>query len=131
NVSGVLVTDSAFFDNKIIGDFVIDAQRTGSLIYPIIEKIFYGVLASEFLLRIENLGNKADYNGLNIVYDTTVLLRLLGTSGRYLRTATLEMHEVLQDLGCRTFYYNHSYAELLATLDYIVEAARVGNSIHS
>jgi hypothetical protein len=121
-VEGLLVSDTAYFDNKIVANFVIEAHKNGSSVYQTIEKIFYGVLVSEFLVRIENTGNKAEYSGLNVIYDTTVLLRILGTSGNYLRTATLEMHEVLQDLGCQTYYYNHNYSELLNVLDYIVQA---------
>lgn len=121
-VNGKLISDTRYFDDSVVGGFVLHASRALPDIYGTIEKIYYGVLVSDFLTKLERAGKKADYRGFQVIYDTTVLLRLLGTSGREMRSAALEMHQTLQDLGCQTFYFRHTYTELLNVLDYIVKS---------
>lgn len=63
-----------------------------------------------------------DFSGLSIYYDTSVLLRLLGTSGRTLRTATYEMHNALQSLGCKVQFFQHTELEVLNILQSIIHS---------
>ncbi|GJL95343.1 MAG: hypothetical protein DHS20C05_17480 [Hyphococcus sp.] len=121
NVKGALVANPASIENQIIAEFIQSEFEKKTPIYDLIEKIFYGTLVAEFFVRVESTGNKAEYAGLKIFYDTTVLLRLMGTSGDALRIATLEMHQILQDLGCETYYFSHTLTELNSIIDAIAK----------
>lgn len=129
-VGGVIIRDAGQLDGRIVADFILHTWDNNREIYNTIEKIYYGVLVAEFLTNLEKTGDPDNFNTLSVIYDTTVLMRLLGTSGRKLRTATMEMHRTLQDIGCNTFYFGHNLTELEANLQYILEAHSAGKPIY-
>lgn len=98
NVKGVMIADPKSVDFAIVADFIMDQWRSKAPIYQTIERLYYGVLAANFLTQIETAGDKTSFRGLNIIYDTPVMLRLLGCSGSVFREATEELHETLRDL---------------------------------
>jgi hypothetical protein len=79
-----------------------------------------GVLVEDFISSVAEIGTFGKGEPLNIFYDTGVLLRVLGCSGKLLRAATEELTRYLQDLGCRIFYLAGNEAEVANILNTIV-----------
>lgn len=129
NVKGVMIADPKSVDFAIVADFIMDQWRSKAPIYQTIERLYYGVLAANFLTQIEITGDKTSFKGLNIIYDTPVMLRLLGCSGTVFREATEELHETLRDLGCRTYYFSHTYDETAATIEAMVKCYENGQPL--
>ena len=129
NVKGALIGDRDKVDSFLIAGFIKSASENDQALFQQIVQIFTGVLIEDFLSTIQTLGDSASYKGLLVFYDTTILLRLLGTSGKLLATATLEMHRALQDLGCQTFYFEHNETEVIGILSTLVEQHELGNEL--
>lgn len=121
SVKGVIVSDPKSIDFSIVADFIMTEYGSKSTNYRTIARLYYGVLAANFLTQIESVGDKAAFKGLGIVYDTTLILRLLGFSGKVLKDATCELHETLRDLSCRTYFFSHTYEELVASIEAILK----------
>ena len=123
-----IISSPIIVDNSIVSDFISYHHDIGSAIIPIIEKIYYGVLVTDFLTKISASGQTNFSTGLEIVYDAPVIMRILGFCGKTLQKAAKEMHGSLVD-GCKTFYFAHSYAELMANVDYIITARKIGSPV--
>lgn len=122
SVHGKLITGPASVDYTIVAEFIMHNFSHRTPIYKLIEKLYYGVIVAEFLTQIESSGKKSSYRGLFVIYDSPFILRLLGCSGSILRLASEELHETLRDMGCRVFYYQHTYDEILSSIDGIINA---------
>ena len=129
-INDVLIGDVSGVETYLVARFIQIAQTKHSEIFDTIVKIFTGVLIEDFINNIQSVGDATKYNQLSIYYDTTVLLRLLGTSGKTLQTATIEMHRALQDLGCKTLYLEYNLDESLRILNTIVAAHTAGSEIY-
>lgn len=116
-VKEVLVGKPSEVEAFIVARFIQEVERYQRDVYSDIIKVFTGVLIEDFISNIQEAGNPTTYKGLNVFYDTSVLLRLLGTSGHLLQTATLEMHTTLQSLGCNTYYFDPTASEVQNILD--------------
>jgi hypothetical protein len=90
--------------------------------------IFTGVLIEDFIDNIQIISAPDTFAKLSIYYDTTVLLKLLGTSGRLLQSATMEMHRALQDLGCKTYYFDFGEVETSNVLEALITAYDMGQT---
>lgn len=111
-VKDVLVGDPTLIESFVVARFVQETETQNPEVFSSITKIFTGILIEDFISNIQEVGSKNSYKGLNIYYDTSIVLRLLGTSGRLLQTATLEMHTTLQSLGCNTYYFEATGSEV-------------------
>jgi hypothetical protein len=118
--AGAIISNPGTLDEHLIGQFILQCEKGDPQSYDTIQKLYYGSLVAEFLLNLGSIGNKGEFQGLIVVYDTTVLMRLLGTSGILLRRATLELHQALQDLGCLTYYFEHTLNELYGNIQTIL-----------
>ena len=108
----MIVGNPSEVETYVVARFVQEVERQRHDVYSDILKVFTGVLIEDFISNIQELGSTSTYNGLKVFYDTSVLLRLLGTSGHLLKAATLEMHRTLQGLGCSTYYFNQTATEV-------------------
>lgn len=129
SVRGVMITDPKSVDFAFVADFIMEQYRSKSAAYKTIERLYYGVLVANFLTQIEATGDKASFKNLSIVYDAPVLLKLLGCSGNILREATEELHETLRDMGCQTYFFTHSYDELVAAIEAMVKCHENGRPL--
>jgi hypothetical protein len=125
-VRGVLISDPKTYDFTIVADFIMDGYASMSPSYKMVERVYYGVLVAEFLTQIESAGNKASFKGLGVVYDAPVILRLLGCSGKIFKDATLELHDTLRDLGCKTYFFAHTYDEISIAIEAILKCYENG-----
>lgn len=121
NVDNVIVTNPKSIDFTIVADFIVHNFANKLPLYNVIRNIFYGVLVADFLTHIENVGRKKSLVGLNVFYDSPVILRLLGCSGTILKNATEELHEELRDLGCRIYFFHHTYDEVFEAIEALIK----------
>lgn len=121
-IQGKLISDPASIDYTIIAEFIMHQFSIRSQIYKTIEKVYYGVIVAEFLTHVESVGSKTSYRGLVVIYDGPVILRLLGCSGSILKIATEELHDTLREMGCSTYYFQHTYDEVLNSIEGIISA---------
>ncbi len=128
-VKDILVGDSRSLEAYIIARFIQDKQTTNQSIFDSIIQIFSGIIIEDFIINIQAVGDTNKYHQLHIYYDTTVLLRLLGTSGLLFQTATVEMHRSLQDLGCKCGYLEYTEDEVAKILNAIITANDGGAEI--
>ena len=112
-----LVGDPTEIESFVIARFVQDSTENSPQAFADVTNVFTGILIEDFISNVQEIGSPGSYRGLNIFYDTAVLLRALGTSGSLLQTATLEMHTTLQGLGCNTYYFDPTSAEVQNILD--------------
>jgi hypothetical protein len=125
-VKGVIVSDPKSVDFSILADFIVDQWHKKTNLYKVVERLYYGALAANFLTQIEEAGDKSSFRGLIIIYDTPVMLRLLGCCGNVLREATEDLNDTLRDLGCRTFYFSHTYDEMTTAIEAMVKCYESG-----
>jgi hypothetical protein len=117
-------------DAWIISHFIRQVELLEPSIFEVVKKIYAAYAITEAICEFQNTGHEQHWQGLSVFYDSTVLMRLLGTSGVHLRQATLEMHNMLLEIGCRTYYFNHNLEEVLSNLDYLAKQYRQGKDIH-
>ena len=123
NIGSRLVGDKDGAEELIVGNFIQECDGDPGKTQTLnnITQVFAGILIEDFIGNVQSLGARTDYSSLRVYYDTTVLLRLLGTSGRRLRLATLEIHKTLQSLGCLTHFLEITRSEVKRILDGIAE----------
>jgi hypothetical protein len=102
---------------SIVGSFIRSLHETQYATFERLLRIFMGVLVEDFISSVAEVGKFGSGNSPNIFYDTGVLLRVLGCSGKLLRSATEELTQYLQDLGCRVFYLSGNEAEVANILN--------------
>ena len=129
-IKDVIVGNPSEIETFVVARFVQEMERQRHDVYSDILKVFTGVLIEDFISNIQEAGSPSTYNGLNVFYDTSVLLRLLGTSGYLLQTATLEMHTTLQSLGCNTYYFDPTASEVQNILDSLEGSYSRGKEIY-
>ena len=128
-IKDAIIGDTDKIDAFVIARFIDHTSNHDLAVFEQIVQIFTGVLIEDFIVNIQSLGDLTSYKDLSLYYDTTVLLRLLGTSGTFLQRATIEMHRVLQDLGCRTLYFAHTENEVITILSAVLTAVASGKEV--
>lgn len=129
-ISGSIIRNPQDIDRALVASFLQKAEHTAPELLRSAASLYYAFTTYDFFRDLGSSGNKADYAGLSVFYDATVLMRLLGTSGDLLRTATLQMHEALQGLGCQVFYFDHTYNEIQSNLERVVANEKRGQSVY-
>ena len=115
-VSRQLILDSKRLDNRVVSGF-IGALDQSSANYQIAKKLYYGVIVADFFTCIAEVSTTDSLQNVAVVLDTTLLMRLLGTSGSLLKEATGEMIRDIQQLRGNTYYFSHTYEELIESLE--------------
>lgn len=128
-IKDTLVLDAGGVETYMVARFIQEARTNDNATFNAIVQVYTGTLIEDFINNIQSIGDTRRYAQLSIYYDTTVLLRLLGTSGSLLLTATMEMHRSLQDLGCRCFYLGYTADEVSRILDTLVSNHEIGEEI--
>jgi hypothetical protein len=118
-IKGALL-DPAQVEHAVVGAFIRNLHETQYTTFEKLLRIFMGVLVEDFVSSVAEIGTFGRGEPLNIFYDTGVLLRVMGCSGKLLRAATEELTRYLQDLGCRIFYLSGNETEVANILNTIV-----------
>ncbi len=91
--------------------------------------IFMGVLIEDFISSVAAIGQIDLHKPVTVFYDTAVLLRQLGCSGKMLHTATEELTRYLQDLGFQIRYFSGNEAEVSGIINTIVYIKDTGREL--
>lgn len=130
-LKGAIIGNTAQLETFIVALFIQKCETNDAELFANLVTIFTGILIEDFIENIQNIGAPNSFSKLSIYYDTTVLLRLLGTSGRLLQSATLDMHRTLQDLGCRSYYFDFVEIETLKILETLLAAHNQGQNLYN
>lgn len=125
-----IISNPKEYDDRVISNFIVNSERYDPIVFAKIKKIYAAFSLADTIISIQNTGHLEDWGTLRLAYDVTVLMRLLGTSGDLLKRATLEMHSLLQGMGCRTYYFDHTLSELYSNIDALAVRYSRGESIH-
>jgi len=96
----------------VVGAFLQSLHRDRPDIFDQVVNMFMGILVEEFITAFSGMQSHAGATDLIVVYDTPLLLRLMGTSGKLFRLATEELTRYLQDLGCQIYYFAGNESEI-------------------
>lgn len=129
-VKGVIISNVKSRDNWVISKFITDAELGDPNIYSLIKRIYAAYSIADTVTQIQNVGYEQEWEGMCVFYDSTVLMRLLGTSGSLLKKATFQLHNLLLDMGCRTYYFEHNLSEVFQNLEAISRSHSGGGNIH-
>jgi hypothetical protein len=113
----------------IVGSFLSQLAANDPLSFEHVVRIYTGVQIEDFITNIQTLQRQIDFRQLTVFYDTSVLLRMLGTSGELHRDATLEMHYSLQTLGAKTYFLGNTATEVENILSTVAGAYERGVEI--
>jgi hypothetical protein len=128
-IKSAIVSEFSQVEAFVIARFIQHSYTNDRVTFDAISRVYSGVLIEDFVNNVQSIGNTKDYKGLKVFYDTSVMLRLLGCSGRELETATLEMHNSLIELGCDLHYLETNRTEVSNILDTILNANAYGHEI--
>ena len=128
-IRGIAISEADDVDNFVVARFIQHSQNNNPSIFSIITKIYTGILIEDFVRTIQEIGVEDEYSRLTVYYDTSILLRLLGSSGIAHQKANLEMHHAIQNLGCKTQYFEHTEIEVENILQTILSNYDSGNQL--
>lgn len=129
-VKGVMTKQGAQIEHSIIGRFVEDAHKNDRDAFSSVLSVFKGILIADFISAGVQASLEENVKDLVVYYDTRLLMRLLGTSGKLLGDATGELHRHLTDIGCSTQFLHVTESEVDNIIKAIIEAKDSGNSIY-
>lgn len=129
-IKGKIVSEAKEKDDVIISKYILNCECSNSFEFEIFKKVYAAYSLADTLITIERPGRAKDWSKFSVIYDATVMMRLLGTSGNLLRKATLQVHECLRDIGCQTYYFNHNLQEVYDNVNAIIVGMQSGGHIH-
>ena len=116
-------------EKKIVAAFVRNLYEEQPARYEKLVKIFMGILVEDFLSSVSEVGHIDRKYPLTVFYDTTVLLRCLGCSGRLLKTASNELTRYLQDIGCEIRFLPGNELEVANVISTLVTVKATGGEL--
>jgi hypothetical protein len=123
------ILDARDLETKIVAMFFRNLYEEQPIRYDKLIKIFMGVLVEDFLSSVSEVGEFDRKYPLTILYDTTVLLRCLGCSGRLLKTASDELTRYLQDIGCEIRFLAGNESEVANVISTILTVKDTGGEL--
>jgi hypothetical protein len=128
NIKGVLA-NTVNVEAAIVGSFIKHLYDTQQLLFNQLLNVFMGVLIEEFISSISEVGTVVKNNPVCVLYDTAVLLRVLGCSGRLQRVAAEELNRYLQDLGFTTYYFSGNEEEVSNIISALISVKDSGREL--
>ncbi|WP_152536204.1 hypothetical protein [Mesorhizobium loti] len=127
-IKGALI-DPSSAEMAIVAAFIRKLNTDSPEHFEKIVHIFMGVLIEDFISSITEIGSLSLDKPVTVFYDTAVLLRQLGCSGKSLKVATEELTRYLQDLGMEIRYFSGNEAEVSNILNTIVYVKDTGGEL--
>lgn len=128
NIKGAILNPQQV-ETSVVGAFIQDTFAKEPVHFDMILRIFMGVLIEEFISTISEIGDHAALKSLNVFFDTSVLMRVLGCSGGLQRVAAEELTRYLQDMGINLYFFSGNEAEVQGILDALVTAKNMGGEL--
>lgn len=129
-IEGKVVGNLKEKDDLVVSKYIIDCESSSKSEFETMKKIYAAYSLVDTLLTIQNPGKVRDWKKFAVIYDATVLMRLLGTSGRLLQKATMQIHENLKQAGCKSFYFEHNLQEAVDNISAIIQGLQHNGRIH-
>jgi hypothetical protein len=127
-IKGTLV-DPSSAEMAIVAAFIRKLHTDSPEHFEKIVHIFMGVLIEDFISSVTEIGLLSLDKPVTVFYDTAVLLRQLGCSGKSLKVATDELTRYVQDLGMQIRYFSGNEAEVSNILNTIVYVKDTGGEL--
>ena len=127
-IKGALL-DPSSAETSVVATFINKLHTQSPESFEKIVHIFMGVLIEDFIASITEIGTLDLQRPVTIFYDTAVLLRQLGCSGKSLRIATEELTRYLQDLGMEIRYLSGNEQEVSNILNTIIYIKDTGKEL--
>lgn len=127
-VLGTLTGRAVEIERYVVGRFIDYVYKNDPEIFSVVLSVFKGVLIEEFISGGLH-ASAGTVNDLTVYYDTALLLRLLGCSGRLLGEATFELHQYLIEAGAATSFLGVNENEVGNIISTIVSRKEYGDSI--
>lgn len=124
-----VLLDPAKVEGSVVGAFIRKLHRDSEEQFERILRVFMGVIIEDFISEISEIGSLSLEKPVSVYYDTALLLRQLGCSGKALQTATEELTRYLQDLGANIFFLSGNEAEVAGIIDTIVFIRDTGKEL--
>lgn len=124
-----VLLDARDIEYSLVGGFIRNISDTNPDKFNQIVKIFMGTLVEDFLSNISEADQIDKNYPLVIFYDTGLLLRVLGCSGRLFRTASEELTRYLQDIGCEIRVLPGNEAEVAGVFSAMLRSVDTGGEI--
>lgn len=124
-----VLTDPSHHEAAVVGAFIRKLHSSAPEHFEKILHIFMGVLIEDFIASVTGIGALSLEKPVTVFYDTAVLLRQLGCSGRSLYIATEELTRYIQDLGMQVRYFSGNEQEVAGILNTIVYIKDTGKEI--
>lgn len=127
-IKGALV-DPSSAEIAVVAAFIRKLHTESPEHFEKIVHIFMGVLIEDFISSVTEIGTISLDKPVTVFYDTAVLLRQLGCSGKSLKAATNELTRYLQDLGMQIRYFSGNETEVSNILNTIVYVKDSGGEL--
>lgn len=115
-----VILDPVSVETATVAGYIRDLSTNDPGRFEKLLRIFMGTLVEDFISSIAEVGTIRSENPVFVFYDTTLLLRLLGSSGKSLQKATEELTRYLQDLGCVIQFLSGNDSEVSNIIDSII-----------
>ena len=123
------ILDPRTIETAVVGGYIHQLYNSNITVFNKLLNVFMGILIENFISSVSEVGSVERDKPVFVFYDTAVILRLLGCSGRMLRIATEELTIYLQDLGFRIHYFSGNEAEVANIFDTIIYLKDSGKEI--
>jgi hypothetical protein len=127
-IKGAIV-DVGKVELSIVGAFIQQLHSDSKDRFEKILHIFMGVLIEDFIASITGVGTPTKKNPVTVFYDTALLMRQLGCSGKLLQIATDELTRYLQDFGFNISFLSGNETEVGGILDTILYLKDTGKEL--
>jgi hypothetical protein len=85
-----------------------------------LQSYFQGAVLAESFYYTSPESVRSKFRDVKIYYDTDILSKILGFTSKSEADHALELHQMIEKAGARTYIFDHTYEELVG----IIEAAR-------
>lgn len=125
-----IVSDPIQIERFAVAEMIRHLHDMKNDLYDSIVNVFVGVLIENFVSSLNSFGDIDEIDNLTVFYDTTILLRLLGTSGKLLKNATVEFHRYIGDLGISSEFFNNNEEEVSNIIGALIAQKEYGSEIY-
>lgn len=105
--------------NHRVGEFIQLISKYNELIFDYVKNIAKGGMIASIIFNnsTENYSSNKKFKNTTIYYDTSLLMHLLGYSGKALYESVSELTDLLQKQNAKICYFRHNLKELEGILN--------------
>lgn len=114
--------------NHRVGEFIQSISKDNELIFDYVKNIAKGGMIASIIFNnsTKNYRSNKKFKNTTIYYDTSLLMHLLGYSGRALYESISELTDLLQKQNAKICYFRHNLKELEGILNAYIRVYNLG-----